>query len=119
MGFRESSSGAFYATHDVLCLQLERLELAFDSIKRQLFGQLHDVLRKQLFGGVDAAEGASSQSSSDSSSTNGNLRSGTPTNSGSRILSNTNNEPPIFESVLKKSIELDKDPDSASKSLKQ
>ncbi|CAK9232904.1 unnamed protein product [Sphagnum jensenii] len=29
--------------------ELERLELAFDSIKKQLFGRLHDVLRQQLF----------------------------------------------------------------------
>ncbi|XP_077216249.1 prephenate dehydrogenase family protein [Tasmannia lanceolata] len=29
--------------------ELQRLENAFDSVKRQLFGQLHDVLRKQLF----------------------------------------------------------------------
>lgn len=33
--------------------QLERLELAFDSVKKQLFGQLHNVLRHQLF---DATE---------------------------------------------------------------
>ncbi|KAL5706955.1 arogenate dehydrogenase (NADP(+)) [Ranunculus cassubicifolius] len=30
--------------------QLERLDLAFESLKKQLFGQLHSVLRKQLFG---------------------------------------------------------------------
>ncbi|KDP30222.1 hypothetical protein JCGZ_17004 [Jatropha curcas] len=29
--------------------QLERLDLAFESLKKQLFGQLHGVLRKQLF----------------------------------------------------------------------
>ncbi|XP_077241710.1 arogenate dehydrogenase 2, chloroplastic-like [Tasmannia lanceolata] len=29
--------------------QLERLDMAFDSLKKQLFGQLHDILRKQLF----------------------------------------------------------------------
>lgn len=29
--------------------QLERLDLAFESLKKELFGQLHDVLRKQLF----------------------------------------------------------------------
>ncbi|XP_020570965.1 arogenate dehydrogenase 2, chloroplastic-like [Phalaenopsis equestris] len=28
---------------------LERLDLAFDSLKKELFGKLHDVLRKQLF----------------------------------------------------------------------
>ncbi|KAJ7567571.1 hypothetical protein O6H91_02G153400 [Diphasiastrum complanatum] len=32
--------------------ELERLELAFDSIKKQLFSQLHNVLRKQLFHGL-------------------------------------------------------------------
>ncbi|KAL1819624.1 hypothetical protein DCAR_0415923 [Daucus carota subsp. sativus] len=30
--------------------QLERLDLAFESLKTELFGHLHDVLRKQLFG---------------------------------------------------------------------
>ncbi|XP_023756526.1 arogenate dehydrogenase 2, chloroplastic [Lactuca sativa] len=29
--------------------QLERLDLAFESLKKELFGQLHEVLRKQLF----------------------------------------------------------------------
>ncbi|EFJ33083.1 hypothetical protein SELMODRAFT_34770, partial [Selaginella moellendorffii] len=29
--------------------ELERLELAFDALKKQLFGKLHNVLRKQLF----------------------------------------------------------------------
>ncbi|KAI4380063.1 hypothetical protein MLD38_006292 [Melastoma candidum] len=29
--------------------QLERLDLAFESLKKQLFGRLHGVLRKQLF----------------------------------------------------------------------
>ncbi|KAK1437437.1 hypothetical protein QVD17_03228 [Tagetes erecta] len=29
--------------------QLERLDLAFESLKKELFGHLHDVLRKQLF----------------------------------------------------------------------
>jgi hypothetical protein len=77
------------------------------------------VLRKQLFGGAEAAKGGFSQGPSDSSSKNGNSPSGTAINGGSRIASNTNTEPPIFEPVLKKSIELDKDPDSISKSLKQ
>ncbi|KAA8522959.1 hypothetical protein F0562_009382 [Nyssa sinensis] len=39
--------------------QLERLDLAFESLKKELFGHLHDVLRKQLFGkaeGLDAPE---------------------------------------------------------------
>ena len=29
---------------------LDRMELAFDSLKKELFGQLHDILREQLFG---------------------------------------------------------------------
>mgnify|MGYP006889240859 CR=1 FL=1 len=29
--------------------QLDRLELAFDAVKKQLFSQLHNVLRAQLF----------------------------------------------------------------------
>ncbi|KAL3520561.1 hypothetical protein ACH5RR_018710 [Cinchona calisaya] len=33
--------------------QLERLDLAFESLKKELFGHLHDVLRKQLFGKVE------------------------------------------------------------------
>ncbi|CAA6670419.1 unnamed protein product [Spirodela intermedia] len=32
---------------------LDRMELAFDSLKKELFGQLHDILRKQLFGSDD------------------------------------------------------------------
>ncbi|KAK4391547.1 Arogenate dehydrogenase 2, chloroplastic [Sesamum angolense] len=30
--------------------QLERLDLAFEALKKELFGHLHEVLRKQLFG---------------------------------------------------------------------
>lgn len=30
--------------------QLERLDLAFEALKKELFGHLHDILRKQLFG---------------------------------------------------------------------
>ncbi|CAA2963648.1 arogenate dehydrogenase 2, chloroplastic-like [Olea europaea subsp. europaea] len=30
--------------------QIERLDLAFESLKQELFGHLHEVLRKQLFG---------------------------------------------------------------------
>ena len=29
--------------------QLQRLDLAFESLKKQLFGRLHGVYRKQLF----------------------------------------------------------------------
>lgn len=40
--------------------QLERLDLAFEALKKQLFGRLHGVLRKQLFentqGNIDAQE---------------------------------------------------------------
>ncbi|KAL5706948.1 arogenate dehydrogenase (NADP(+)) [Ranunculus cassubicifolius] len=30
--------------------QLERIDMAFESVKKQLFGELHSTLRKQLFG---------------------------------------------------------------------
>ena len=30
--------------------QLERLDMAFEAIKKDLFGRLHQVYRKQLFG---------------------------------------------------------------------
>jgi arogenate dehydrogenase (NADP+) len=36
--------------------QLERLEMAFDALKKQLIGQLHQILRKQLFEGSSSAE---------------------------------------------------------------
>lgn len=36
--------------------ELDRLELAFDSVKKQLFTQLHNVLRSQLFERVNPAE---------------------------------------------------------------
>ncbi|KAL5547730.1 hypothetical protein UlMin_002961 [Ulmus minor] len=36
--------------------QLERLDLAFESLKKQLFGRLHDVLRKQLFEKADVPQ---------------------------------------------------------------
>lgn len=36
--------------------QLERLEMAFDALKKQLVGQLHQVLRKQLFEGSSSVE---------------------------------------------------------------
>lgn len=44
--------------------ELERLDLAFESLKKELFGQLHDILRKQLFGkaeGSESSEGLESQ----------------------------------------------------------
>ncbi|KAM7508269.1 hypothetical protein LguiA_018722 [Lonicera macranthoides] len=34
--------------------QLERLDLAFESLKKELFGHLHDVVRKQLFGSTES-----------------------------------------------------------------
>ncbi|XP_031130864.1 arogenate dehydrogenase 2, chloroplastic-like [Ipomoea triloba] len=37
--------------------QLERLDLAFESLKKELFGHLHDKLRKQLFGKVEEEAG--------------------------------------------------------------
>ncbi|KAI3446850.1 hypothetical protein Pfo_003515 [Paulownia fortunei] len=33
--------------------QLERLDLAFEALKKELFGHLHEVLRKQLFGKIE------------------------------------------------------------------
>ncbi|ERN19375.1 hypothetical protein AMTR_s00069p00134710 [Amborella trichopoda] len=36
--------------------QIERLDAAFDSLKRQLYGHLHDILRKQLFGNGKGSE---------------------------------------------------------------
>ncbi|KAG2447681.1 hypothetical protein HYH02_007141 [Chlamydomonas schloesseri] len=35
--------------------ELERLEQAFDTVKKQLFGRLHDIARQQLFPTVDTA----------------------------------------------------------------
>ncbi|GFP96240.1 arogenate dehydrogenase 2 chloroplastic [Phtheirospermum japonicum] len=37
--------------------QLERLDLAFESLKKELFGHLHEVLRKQLFGKIEKGGG--------------------------------------------------------------
>lgn len=34
--------------------ELERLEQAFDTVKKQLFGRLHDIARQQLFPTVDS-----------------------------------------------------------------
>eukprot|EP00898_Chlorokybus_atmophyticus_P006893 jgi/Chlat1/7204/Chrsp57S06850 len=39
--------------------ELDRLELAFDAVKKQLFTELHNVLRKQLFDGSAGGESAS------------------------------------------------------------
>ncbi|GMI97645.1 hypothetical protein like AT5G34930 [Hibiscus trionum] len=36
--------------------QLERMDFAFESLKRQLFGRLHGVLRKELFGNSQKLE---------------------------------------------------------------
>ncbi|KAL3623967.1 Arogenate dehydrogenase 2, chloroplastic [Castilleja foliolosa] len=33
--------------------QLERLDLAFESLKKELFGHLHEILRNQLFGKIE------------------------------------------------------------------
>ena len=43
--------------------QLERLDLAFESLKDQLFGRLHGVLRKQLFGSSDNSQDLSEEPS--------------------------------------------------------
>ncbi|KDP35885.1 hypothetical protein JCGZ_10455 [Jatropha curcas] len=32
---------------------LERLDLAFESLRKQLFGRLHEAIRKQLFGNAE------------------------------------------------------------------
>nr|AYE54620.1 arogenate dehydrogenase beta [Microtea debilis] len=39
--------------------QLERLDLAFELVKQQLFGHLHGLLREQLFEGTDMDDGDS------------------------------------------------------------
>lgn len=36
--------------------ELEKLDLAFESLKKELFGHLHDILRKQLFGKAEGSE---------------------------------------------------------------
>lgn len=100
-------------------VQLERLELAFDSIKRQLFGQLHDVLRQQLFGGVNALDGKLPQPSSELASSNGNSPPSPTTNGTPDVVNYSQTGPPVYEPVLAKIAMLDKDPDSISKSLKQ
>ncbi|PHT56459.1 Arogenate dehydrogenase 1, chloroplastic [Capsicum baccatum] len=35
--------------------ELERLDLAFEALKKELFGHLHEVLRRQLFGNAEEA----------------------------------------------------------------
>ncbi|KAL8497808.1 hypothetical protein ACS0TY_021227 [Phlomoides rotata] len=37
--------------------ELERLDLAFEALKKELFGHLHEVLRKQLFGKAEGGFG--------------------------------------------------------------
>lgn len=100
-------------------MQLERLELAFDSIKRQLFGQLHDVLRQQLFGGVNAQNGKLPKPSKELDSSNGNSPPSPTANGSPELVYNTQTGPPVYEPVLAKIAMLDKDPESISKSLKQ
>jgi len=36
--------------------QLEGLDMDFDALKKQLVGQLHEIVRKQLFEGVSCGE---------------------------------------------------------------
>lgn len=36
--------------------QLERLDLAFESLKKELFGKLHGIVRNQLFGNADDSQ---------------------------------------------------------------
>jgi hypothetical protein len=94
--------------YDSLFLQLERFEVAFDSIKKQLFGQLHNVLKNQLVGGVIATKGNLSQGFVDSSLKNRSSKLQAILNySGSRVERKYDIVSLNFEPNLKKSTELD------------
>ena len=41
--------------------ELQRLELAFESVKKQLFGRLHDIARAQLFQQAPSAPATSQE----------------------------------------------------------
>jgi hypothetical protein len=45
--------GLFMYNRNVLEM-LERLDLAFEDLRKQLFGRLHEVVRKQLFGNAES-----------------------------------------------------------------
>lgn len=60
--------------------QLERLDMAFDSLKKQLVGRLHDILRRQLFGGVSS--GGNDVLKENSSSVNGSVQDGSASANG-------------------------------------
>jgi len=60
--------------------QLERLDMAFDSLKKQLVGRLHDILRRQLFGGVSS--GGNDVLKENSSSVNGFVQDGSASANG-------------------------------------
>ena len=49
--------------------ELDRLEKAFDAVKKQLFDSLHDKLREQMFDGLDLSNNSSSN---ENGSENGN-----------------------------------------------
>lgn len=51
----------------LLAEELDRLEQAFDVVKKQLFGRLHDIARKQLFPSSPAATGGSQNNSGNGS----------------------------------------------------
>ncbi|KAF2317123.1 hypothetical protein GH714_011993 [Hevea brasiliensis] len=48
----EDSFDLYYGLYE----QLERSDLGFKSLKKQLFGLLHDVLRKQLFENAEKSQ---------------------------------------------------------------
>lgn len=47
--------GLFMYNRNVLEM-LERLDLAFEDLRKQLFGRLHEVVRKQLFGNAESRD---------------------------------------------------------------
>ncbi|KAG0581398.1 hypothetical protein KC19_4G248300 [Ceratodon purpureus] len=97
--------------------ELQRLEVAFDSTKKQLFGQLHNVLRKQLFNGEVATKNNPSQGFKGSSSNNGSKQLETPYKGGLGIVSNIDSLSHLFDVDIKKSIKLDKDHTSQSQRI--
>ncbi|MCL7029803.1 hypothetical protein MKW94_005606 [Papaver nudicaule] len=59
----ENTSGDSFELYNGLFLynknaidQLQRLDMAFESLKKQLFGHLHSIIRKQLFENVEGFE---------------------------------------------------------------
>ena len=63
-------------------VQLNNLERAFDDVKKQLFGQLHDVLRSQLFvANIESRAASASPTLALPSPSNGKYANGSPTSS--------------------------------------